>query len=128
MLDLPHAGGPLGGPGCGKAYAGLFAPSVAEVSQGGPSSGRWRHLLSLPPDREDGTGNGRDLCWECGDRETDPERPAARVWALRHRQRAPDRDALLDGDVRPDERRPYARCGSLRKLPYAVHFGARAEG
>src|ERR1700722_1935275 len=127
MLDLPYAGCPDGGPGCGKTYTGLFATSVAKVSQGGPRGSRWSDLLGLPPDREDGTGNGSDLCWECGHCETNPERRTARVWAFRHRQRAPDRDALLDGDVLPDQGRPYSRCRTLRELPYAVHFGAWTE-
>src|SRR5258708_3337071 len=127
MLDLPYAGRPDVGQGCGKAHSGLFASSIAKISKGGPRRGRWGHLLGLPPDREDGAGDGRELRRKCGLCETSPERRAARIWTLRHRQRAPDRDALLDGDVLPDQRRPYTRCGSLRELPYAIHCGVWAE-
>jgi len=45
MLDLPYAGGPLGGSGCGKPHASLFAPSAAKVSQGRQRGSRWGHLL-----------------------------------------------------------------------------------
>ena len=42
--------------------------------------------------------------------------------------RAPDRDALLDRDILPDQGRPYPRSGSMRELPYALHRGAWVEG